>query len=99
MEEVPAVVQLHLVELAYEPEMYHGSGPFALYHFRITALLVHRLEGAECRAHDRADDQSWLLLIGELSRFQAVLQDVKVPRFTGLLVHGDVQGGSWNDPQ
>ena len=99
MEEVPSFIQLHLVELADEAEVHHGPDSLALDDFRVTTLLVHCLEGTECRAHDGAYDQGWLLLIEKLSRLQAALQDVEVPRFTSLLVHGDVQGGCWDDPQ
>ena len=55
MEEVPAVVKLHLVELTHEPEMHHGPDPFALHYVRITALLVHRLESGEGGAHHGPD--------------------------------------------
>ena len=98
MEEVTPFVQLHLVELADKAEVHHGHDSLALDDFRVTTLLVHCLEGAERRAYNGAYDQGWLLLVEELPCLYAVLQDVEISWFTSLLVHGDVQRGSWNDP-
>jgi len=81
---------LHLVKLTDKPKVYHGPDSLALDNFRVPSLLIHCLESTERRAHHRAYDQGRLLVIEELPRLDAVLQDVEIPRFTCLLIHGDV---------
>ena len=57
MEEGPACVELHLVHLAYEPEVNHCAHPFACDHLGITASRVDGLKLAERRTHCRPNQE------------------------------------------
>ena len=61
MEEVSTRVELHLVQLAYTPEVYHCAHTLSCNHLRITSTCVDGRKLTEGRADHGAHEKCKLL--------------------------------------
>ena len=63
MEEVPARIKLHLIQLTHKPEMDHSAHSFACYNLRVSSTLVDGLKLAECCTYRGSNQDGGLLLL------------------------------------
>ena len=91
VQEEPACTQLHLVQFETEMEMYKRFGHEPPPALRSHPRIVELLEDAECRGHERSDQQEGLLIDELLPRFVPLRLQTEIPWVAVIVILRDVK--------